>query len=461
MSFASGFNTGANVAAGLRNSADRRAAMEEDSKRNRVLDEVRTLQAERIKSDMEREKAVYDREQADRLASTVVLGKFSESVRDLDLSTEQGFRDYADLSAKAASSIRDTNARQRFEIIDKNYRSVGMANGFKKMTDLRISHAIEEETLSKELLDKGHPISSTDPGYKEKLQEFRNFKEIEKMIGDDIQMDSIGLELSGPFVPNDAMAGAKAKVREIGNERKVNMSLPAEARHRNAILKRLDNTDLFSQMDSSSGGVDLSDTVKGELQDAITALELTGSAQNALLTLETPTGRLFGETLADLREIATGAPDVATFRAATTQLIPKLARGVFGEVGVLTDTDIENYRKTVASLSNSPTANKILMEATKSLIARGLRRRLGNEAKAGNMVSQYSDQMRAIENIPSHVFYGLDKNPKQAQLGALKQIRQSAKDGLIRPGDKYRAWLGKEFGPVETMTDKKFQMLTQ
>ena len=41
--------------------------------------------------------------------------------------------------------------------------------------------------------------------------------------------------------------------------------------------------------------------------------------------------------------------DVAKIRAEITGLIPTVARGIFGEVGVLTDADIENYKKELAN----------------------------------------------------------------------------------------------------------------
>jgi hypothetical protein len=42
-------------------------------------------------------------------------------------------------------------------------------------------------------------------------------------------------------------------------------------------------------------------------------------------------------------------------------LVPKVARGIFGEVGVLTDTDIKNYIQTLPNIKQTASAQDIIM----------------------------------------------------------------------------------------------------
>jgi len=85
--------------------------------------------------------------------------------------------------------------------------------------------------------------------------------------------------------------------------------------------------------------------------------------------------------------------DRAIFEAALNSIIPGLARGTYGEVGVLTDHDIENYKKTVASLGQQEAVNRILMEKTKKLIRYSLELELegavSNQKNVSGYVTQY------------------------------------------------------------------------
>lgn len=56
--------------------------------------------------------------------------------------------------------------------------------------------------------------------------------------------------------------------------------------------------------------------------------------------------------------------DISEINAQIQALIPNVARGIYGEVGVLTDADIENYRKTVASLTNTKDQNDAVLALT-------------------------------------------------------------------------------------------------
>jgi hypothetical protein len=56
--------------------------------------------------------------------------------------------------------------------------------------------------------------------------------------------------------------------------------------------------------------------------------------------------------------------DAQTLKAQLQSLIPNLARGVYGEVGVLTDNDIHLYSQTVPNLKGTEDVNKAILAMT-------------------------------------------------------------------------------------------------
>ena len=64
------------------------------------------------------------------------------------------------------------------------------------------------------------------------------------------------------------------------------------------------------------------------------------SRRRALADLDVPTGAGIGWLADNILKFSLQDTSLSDFKASVQQLIPKLARGVFGEVGVLTDADI-------------------------------------------------------------------------------------------------------------------------
>mgnify|MGYP000934428204 FL=1 len=76
-------------------------------------------------------------------------------------------------------------------------------------------------------------------------------------------------------------------------------------------------------------------------------------------------------------------------KAAVTAIVPKLARGVYGEVGVLTDADIENYSRTIANLKNTNDVNKAVMAMTLDIATRSLANQLNSLSAGQRDVSRF------------------------------------------------------------------------
>lgn len=68
---------------------------------------------------------------------------------------------------------------------------------------------------------------------------------------------------------------------------------------------------------------------------------------------------------------------------------PKVARGIFGEVGVLTDTDIANYQRTLPNLKSTAEKNAAVVSFMKKLLAEGVKNTIETQARGQRNVSEY------------------------------------------------------------------------
>lgn len=86
--------------------------------------------------------------------------------------------------------------------------------------------------------------------------------------------------------------------------------------------------------------------------------------------------------------------DARTVNAQITALVPSVARGVYGEVGVLTDSDIERYLQTLPNLKSTADQNKFVALMTLSNAMRAYEGTLLSLASSNVNVSGYADSYR-------------------------------------------------------------------
>lgn len=70
-------------------------------------------------------------------------------------------------------------------------------------------------------------------------------------------------------------------------------------------------------------------------------------------------------------------------------LVPNIARGVYGEVGVLTDQDVELYKKTLPNIRSTEDTNKLVLAMTLSAMINGFKTQLQIDGSAGRDVSGF------------------------------------------------------------------------
>ena len=113
--------------------------------------------------------------------------------------------------------------------------------------------------------------------------------------------------------------------------------------------------------------------------------------------------------------------------AQITKIIPGLARGVFGEVGVLTDQDVAMYSKTIGNLTTPEAVNDALTKAAMDMVSRGFESKLSTLAKNRKNVSGYIDQLKDIK-AQSRELLGVEE--PEAPIIEVESLPQSGAVGL-------------------------------
>jgi len=86
--------------------------------------------------------------------------------------------------------------------------------------------------------------------------------------------------------------------------------------------------------------------------------------------------KTYGPILGKLRNLNPYDTDARTLKATLTALVPQMARGVFGEVGVLTDQDVARYAAILPNLEGTPKYNEAVMAMLNRAIANSVKNKL-------------------------------------------------------------------------------------
>lgn len=117
-----------------------------------------------------------------------------------------------------------------------------------------------------------------------------------------------------------------------------------------------------------------------------------------LIEKEGQTGIVSGNVKSILGKLSGNFANAKSINAQIQRTVPGLARGIFKEVGVLTDQDIQNYKKTLPNLTSPEQQNKLALLMTYDVIERSIALSLANQAKAKNDVSGYYSDYLNVKN---------------------------------------------------------------
>lgn len=199
------------------------------------------------------------------------------------------------------------------------------------------------------------------------------------------------------------------------------------------------NADIQDVLAYSAGGKDLTDTSIKSLTKFDQALNQLSSIQQQISDAWDTTWPILGR----LRNLNPYDTDAQVLKRSLTSLIPNLARGVYGEVWVLTDNDIRLYADTIPNLQQTWDVNKAVLAMTLQTLAEGYKKQLQINAAAGKDVSGFSwvydslswqvDALRAEIGIPP---LGEEVNSSQAIVYTDPDGTEYNNDALIEEMDR-------------------------
>jgi len=161
------------------------------------------------------------------------------------------------------------------------------------------------------------------------------------------------------------------------------------AKFKNQALK---SNDTIGFIKASAGGKQLSDTATATLGKAQNVLNQIGDLNTTINSMDTgPVTNLF-------RSANPYDVDKTKLKAQLQAIVPNLARGIYGEVGVLTDNDIDNYIQTLPNGASTEDQKKALMDFTLNIVNKSIKTSLKNYAMSGYNVSGYAPLLKEIDS---------------------------------------------------------------
>ena len=141
---------------------------------------------------------------------------------------------------------------------------------------------------------------------------------------------------------------------------------------------------------NSAGGKRLTDTSVQKLDKAFGVLDQLGVLQNNIKNMAT------GPLVGAFRAANPWDTNAQVIKAQLNAIVPNLARGVYGEVGVLTDNDIKQYAKTLPTLTSTEDIRNAVLAITVDMVGKSLKRTLEVNAANKADVSGYVDLYKSI-----------------------------------------------------------------
>lgn len=180
--------------------------------------------------------------------------------------------------------------------------------------------------------------------------------------------------------------------------------------------------DFFGVMAASAGGKDASDSFTQSISkantvvnqiDVLSDLMTKGSIEDKDTGKSLDLGPLKGW----IRKKNPWDTDAQKMQAILTGTVPNLARGVFGEVGVLTDHDIQLYMGTLPNLTQTEDVQKAVTGLTLRVVRDSIEDQIEIQAAAGRDMSGFANIYQKVNDQIDQI---------ESELGIVDESRQQA-----------------------------------
>ncbi len=118
-----------------------------------------------------------------------------------------------------------------------------------------------------------------------------------------------------------------------------------------------------------------------------------------------------------------------SIKAQLNAIVPNLARGIYGEVGVLTDNDIKLYSQTLPTLTSTEDVKNAVLFITTDIIRKNIENKIKNQMSAQRDMSGYEDIYNNVNTEASNI---LNKIPGAKQSAIPTQGGDAIFDNLFK-----------------------------
>ena len=171
------------------------------------------------------------------------------------------------------------------------------------------------------------------------------------------------------------------------------------------------------------------DTFLQSMEKLVTTLDQIGVLEENIAG--TKTGPLVGA----FRGANPWDTNAQTIKAQLNAIVPNLARGVYGEVGVLTDNDIKNYAKTLPNLTSTEDIRNAVLYITVDMIRRNAESKIRNQAAGQRDMNGYADVYKGISETADSI---LSRLPGSAKPGSSRNTTPSTGQTRVYQGATYK-----------------------
>lgn len=174
------------------------------------------------------------------------------------------------------------------------------------------------------------------------------------------------------------------------------------------LKKRIDEAqkvgDIYGTMKASAAyDKEVSDTFLQSMEKTISVMGQLGVLQENIAGTDT------GPIVGAFRSANPWDDNAQTIKAQLNAIVPNLARGVYGEVGVLTDNDIKTYAKTIPTLTSTEDVRNAVLYITIDMIRRNVDTKIKNQAAGQRDMSGYADIYKQVQDTANSVLSTLPK----------------------------------------------------
>lgn len=170
-----------------------------------------------------------------------------------------------------------------------------------------------------------------------------------------------------------------------------------------------------------------------ERQNITKALNVAGQL-NTLSDLTNLDSETYGPIIGQIRGLNPFDTNAQEFKAIIQGIVPNLARGIYGEVGVLTDQDIENYAKTLPTLSSTEEVQDAMLGLTLKLVRDSVRNQLTIAAESGLNVSGLANTVERLDKMVGESLTPITMKSGEVQDLIDAGANREEIEGLLREG---------------------------